>query len=450
MPDRVARSLRVGDVAAFRAGMVLIAAAIIDDAFVNPEPGAEAGDHLASGLLPLGALVLAFALAPRLCTRVRGWLALALGSLAVVGGVADGVRPIVAGRMGGDDLTAALGAVAGVGLLMLGVLTLWRSRDTGGPRARRVLRRVATGVAAVAVGLLVVLPVGIAIVATHRARSTVAAAELGRPYRDVTLTAGDGLRLRAWYVPSRNGASVIAFPGRSQPVPHARMLVRHGYGVLLLDRRGEGESEGDYNAFGWTGERDLRAAIAFLQRQPDVRDGRIGGLGLSVGGELMLQTAAHTRALRAVVSEGAGQRSLAEHLDNPDLGGVQRWFSGMLAQTAAVAVLSNSSPPASLAELAREVAPRPVLLIAAKHGHEDEALNDVYAANGGGSSELWQVAHGGHTGALAAEPHEYERRVVGFLDSALLGAGRPQRSTTDPGTRSATRVAVASPDSASR
>ena len=45
-----------------------------------------------------------------------------------------------------------------------------------------------------------------------------------------------------------------------------------------------------------------------------------------------------------VVSDGAGQRSLAEHLDNPGLGTVQRWFTGMLAQTAAVAVLSNSAP----------------------------------------------------------------------------------------------------------
>ena len=106
------------------------------------------------------------------------------------------------------------------------------------------------------------------------------------------------------------------------------MLIRHGYGVLLLDRRGEGASEGDYNAFGWAGERDLRAAIGFLQQRPDVDPDRIGGLGLSVGGELLLQTAAHTPALRAVVSEGAGQRSLAEHLDNPEVGTVQRWFTG--------------------------------------------------------------------------------------------------------------------------
>ena len=234
------------------------------------------------------------------------------------------------------------------------------------------------------------------------------------------LTTSDGLRLRAWYVPSRNRAAIIAFPGRSQPVPHARMLVRHGYGVLLLDRRGEGASEGDYNAFGWASEPDLRSAIACLGRQPDVDPARIGGLGLSVGGELLLQTAAHTRALRAVVSEGAGQRSLAEHLDNPELGRVQRWLTGMLAQTAAVAVLSNSRPPDALADLMPRIAPRPVLLIEALNGNPDEILNEVYADRGGPSTELWKVAAGGHTGALAAAPVAYEERVVGFLDRALL------------------------------
>ena len=243
--------------------------------------------------------------------------------------------------------------------------------------------------------MLIVLPAGIAIIATHKARSPVTAASLGRPAEAVRLTTSDGLQLRAWYVPSRNGAAVIAFPGRSQPVPHARMLARHGYGVLLLDRRGEGASQGDYNAFGWAGERDLRAAIGFLQRRRDVDPSRIGGLGLSVGGELLLQTAAHTPALRAVVSEGAGQRSLAEHLDNPELGSLQRWFTGMLAQTAAVAVLSDSAPPDGLADLVPRIAPRPVLLIESQHGNPDEALNDVYHRAAGRSSELWKVARAG-------------------------------------------------------
>jgi alpha/beta superfamily hydrolase len=51
------------------------------------------------------------------------------------------------------------------------------------------------------------------------------------------------------------------------------MLVRHGCGVLLFDRRGEGESEGDPNAFGWGAPVDMNAAVAFLQGRPDVDGG---------------------------------------------------------------------------------------------------------------------------------------------------------------------------------
>ena len=45
-----------------------------------------------------------------------------------------------------------------------------------------------------------------------------------------------------------------------------------------------------------------------------MNDGRIGGIGFSVGGEMMLQAAASNAGLRAVVSEGAGVRSVREHL----------------------------------------------------------------------------------------------------------------------------------------
>ena len=93
----------------------------------------------------------------------------------------------------------------------------------------------------------------------------------------------------------------------------------------------------------------------------------------------------------------------------------------MLAQTAAVALLSNSTPPDGLADLVARIAPRPVLLIQARGGNPDEVLNEVYDRAGGGSSERW-LAKGGHTGAFAAAPTEYERRVVGFFDRTLQPA----------------------------
>ena len=398
---------------------------VLDDAYWHREPGTAVGDHLASGLVPLAVAVLLALAYPRLRPGARAASALAAGPLMIVAGVVDGARHVAVDRLAGDDLTAILAGLMGVVLVGLGALVLWRSRRLDERPLRRYARRALLTVIAAVVGVFIVMPVGFAVVVNHKARAPVQRADLGRPYLDVTLKTSDGLRLAGWYVPSRNGAAVIAFPGRRGPVRHARMLVRHGYGVLLLDRRGEGRSEGDYNARGWGGEPDLRAAVAYLRARPDVRDDRIGGLGLSVGGELLLQAAAHDPTLRAVVSEGAGLRSVAEQTHMPGTPPEPlRWIAPITMETAAGAVLSNHRPPADLADLMPRIAPRPVLLIRGLNGNPDESLNRPYRRAGGATASLWEIPGAGHTAGLSTVPRGYERRVVGFFDRALLaGSG---------------------------
>jgi len=405
----------------FTAAMALIGLWVADDAFVNREPGTAVGDHLAGGLVPIALLAASAVAYPRLRAGWRAALALAWAPCAIAAGVADGVRHVAIDRFAGDDGTAILAGVAGVALLVLGAWTLWRHRRDDERPLRRWLRRAGVVAAAAFVGVFVVMPVCFAIVTTHPARAPVSSADLGRPYEEVTLTTSDGLELDGWYVPSRNRAAVIVFPGRRGTLDHARLLVRRGYGVLLLDRRGEGTSEGDGNARGWSGEPDLVAALDLLSARDDVDPQRIGGLGLSVGGELLLQTAAHDRRLAAVVSEGAGIRSLAEQMHDPDAPAALRWLSPTTVETAATAVLANASPPSSLTSLVGRIAPRAVLLIRAEDGNVDEGLNEVYFERAGEPKALWTLPSGGHTGALRADPGEYERRVVGFLDTALLG-----------------------------
>jgi hypothetical protein len=403
----------------FRASLAIIVVAVVDDAFVHPEPGMSAADHLASGLVPAAiAAVTAFAY-PRLRPGLRAVAGLLCGVLALTAGVVDGFRHVAVDRLAGDDLTAMLAGAAGAALVVLGVLTLWRTRRLDERLMRRYGRRAIVGVAALVIGFLVVFPVAFAINATHRARTAVEAADLGRAYERVSFITSDGLRLAGWYVPSRNGAAVIAVPGRSGPVAHARMLARHGYGVLLFDRRGEGESDGDFNAFGWGGDTDIKAAVTFLAGRPDVDAARIGGLGLSVGGEMMLETAAEDERLRAVVSEGAGVRSLAEHWDDPGPAAAQKPFSDWVVQTLALTVLANRAPPPGLSGLVDDIAPRPLLLIRGLHGQQQEVLNRVYYDAAREPRTLWEVPGAGHTAALSALPQEYARRVVGFFDRAL-------------------------------
>ena len=405
------------DVLLFTGAAAILAAHAAVDSFIASEPGAGAGDHFLRGLATVSVLGFAAVVYPRLPAGGRAVLAAVFGVLAVEG-AALAIADARAVEVRGEDWTGFVLLPCGVALLALAAALLWRSRKPG---RLRHLRRSGIAIAAVLAAYWLVAPVAIAIMATHRPRADVAPADLGRAYEEVTLRTSDGLDLAAWYVPSRNGAAVISYPTRQGKLPQAQMLVRHGYGVLVLDARGYDGSDGDPNLFGWEGEKDIDAAVVWLQRRPDVRDGRIGGIGFSVGGETMLQAAASNTGLRAVVSEGAGVRSVREHL----LYGPRGWFSLPEAamQTTAVAVLSGTAPPPSLADLVPRIAPRPLLLIYAGQGGGGEELNPDYYDAASAPKTLWEIPEAGHVGGYQARPHEYEQRVTNFLDRALLGSG---------------------------
>jgi fermentation-respiration switch protein FrsA (DUF1100 family) len=396
----------------------VIALHLVDDSFAQPQPGTSATDHLVGGLVPLAVLALAAIAYPRMRAGWRAVTALVVGMFGL-GAASEAWYYTREVGASGDDYTGLLCIPAGVTLLGVGVVTLWRSRRLDERLPRRYGRRALIGVAGLVVSLVVVYPLVTSYGQTHIGRAVVPEPHLGAAVEEVSFTTEDGLRLEGWYVPSKNRSAVIAFPGRKGPQAAARMLIRHGYGVLLFDRRGEGDSQGDPNAIGWNGDRDIKAAIAFLRERPDVDPDRIGGFGLSVGGELMLETAAETDELKAVVSDGAGIRSVREaSLASPSAMAlaVPVW-SGI---TAATAVFSDDAPPPNLNDLVDRIAPRAVFFIYAERGQGGEELSKDYYESAKAPKSVWEVPDATHTGGIDARPREYERRMIGFFDTALL------------------------------
>ena len=253
-----------------RIGIGAVALHVVDDSFLQPQPGTAARRPSVQRTRPAGAarprsvglsqVACRRACLPRDRRRLHRRLALQRG----------GSR-----RQGCGTVGRRLQRLRRAGSLAAAALD--RRLDPVDEQARddrrtwRYLRRALIAVGAAIVILQVAVPTGFAYLITHSAGSSVATAELGTPYEHVSFTTSDGLRIAGWYIPSRNRAAVIAFPGRDITQPHARMLARHGYGVLLFDPRGEGASEGDPNGLGWAGERDLKAALAFLADPPGRR-----------------------------------------------------------------------------------------------------------------------------------------------------------------------------------
>jgi uncharacterized protein len=404
------------------ASLGIVGLHVADDSFLNPEPGTSLLDHLVSGLVPLATLAVATVAYRRARAGLRATIALVAGLLALVIGASSAGYETVTVGPSGDDYTGLLVIPAGFLLAGLGVMTLWRSRRLDEPLLRRYLRRFLLALAGFVVAAQVMGGVALAYVSTHVMRQYVPTANLGTAYEKVSFTTSDGLRLEGWYIPSRNGAAVVAFPGRSGPQKHARMLARNGYGVLLFDRRGEGASEGDSNLFGWGGEKDIQAAVEFLRSRPEVEPGRIGGIGFSVGAELMLQAAAQSDSLAAVVSDGAGTRSLSEDLDDIPSPGKWIGFPFLATKTAAVTLFSDTAPPPNLTDLVPRIAPTPLFLIwAPSSGGED--MNPTYYRLAGRPKAIWAIPEADHIQGITARPEEYERRVIDFFDRALLSKG---------------------------
>ena len=417
--SRLGRLVRAAglETSVVRACLGTIALHVIHDNYVQPQPGTSPGDHLVSGLVPLAILLGAGAAYRWLPASLRALLAMTFGALGLAIGF-PGAYYLLDGNASGAHYTGLLAIVAGAVLLLSAPVTLWRARRTHGTRSRRYARRtlatIVGAIATLAIVMFVVFPIAFAYGYTHVGRAG-PLPEIGMPYEAVTVTTSDSLELAAAYVPSRNRAAVVVFPGRSA-LKEARMLARNGYGVLLLDPRGQGGSEGDLVR--WAGDRDLIAGARFLQGRSDVDPKRIGGFGSSVGGEILLVAAAQSKAFNAVISEGAGFP-----LGDADVPGVEGVLFAPIevVMRSAATVFSNHGPPPRIVDRIGEIAPRPVFLIYTEPGMGGEDVRQPkYFAAAGAPKSIWKVPGAEHTGGIDVRPAEYERRVIDFLDRALL------------------------------
>ena len=138
----------------------------------------------------------------------------------------------------------------------------------------------------------------------------------------------------------------------------------------------------------------------------------------------MLEAAANHRGLKAVVSEGAGIRSVREALLPRGRSGLELalQYPQALVQTVSVWLLSGEPVPISLRNASLLIAPRAILFIYGENGQEAEkSVNPVYYGAAFSPKAIWMVPGAAHTQGIETQPKEYERLVVGFFDRTLLG-----------------------------
>jgi hypothetical protein len=409
---------RVPEVVVFSAAIAVALVHALDDAFLHRGPGVGLGQHALAAAVSLVFGLGAISAFPFLRPAARAAVAFFFGALAIVNGMLH-VKHIAAQGAAESDLTGALALAAGVVLVGLAVAIPWLHRGEGAAsRRRRWTYRIGAVPAGLLLALFTVVPIGTAITETHKFREPI-----GDPpsadYREVTFDASDGVHLSGWYRPTRNGATILVVHGgggdRTGAVAHAKLLVRHGYGVLLHDARGRGKSEGTQNAFGWGWTKDVAGALRFLKGRPEVDPERIGGLGLSTGADALIQAAGQRTDLHAVIADGAAAESFE---DWRRLQGITAMTPFFAAEFATVRITSGAKSGPPLENMIKRVS-KPLLLVSAGRAEEYKFNVKYDRAAGSRPVEHWNLPNATHTAAINQAAHQYERRVTAFFDAAL-------------------------------
>jgi pimeloyl-ACP methyl ester carboxylesterase len=275
--------------------------------------------------------------------------------------------------------------------------------------------------------IYLLMPLIQAYINTHPGRSPVVGtpADLGLNYEDVTLTTEDGVTLKGWYILGKNRAAVIALHGfggnRLQVMPQTLELAKAGYGVLAIDLRAQGESSYAPFCGGWNGELDIRPAVDYLQKRAEIDPQKIGGIGYSVGGNVMMHAAAGIPDLRAVIIDGVDAGRTEDYFDPMPPEFQPAFFMTPVPWLTDrfIELFSGVRAAPPLKEEVTRIAPRPILFISSGVGVEQFQTRKFYD-RAGATAELWELPDAGHCAGFSVYPQEYTRRMLAFFDRYLL------------------------------
>jgi fermentation-respiration switch protein FrsA (DUF1100 family) len=140
------------------------------------------------------------------------------------------------------------------------------------------------------------------------------ATSVAAAHDDVSFESRDGTALKGWWFAATGAdraAVVVHGRGRNRinssfhPDGIARMLLAHGYSVLLFDLRGHGQSGGTRYTLGIEEPRDILAAIDLAATKARIDRARVAVIGESLGGGSALMTVKADPSIGPMITDSA-------------------------------------------------------------------------------------------------------------------------------------------------
>jgi len=239
----------------------------------------------------------------------------------------------------------------------------------------------------------------------------------GFPAQVVSLP-GPGHAIAGWWLNQGGDSPVVLLlhsirADRSSMLSRAKLLLGHGFSVLLIDLQGHGETPGVAITMGSRESGDVRAALGWLKRTVPSR--RIGVIGCSLGGAAVLLSP-QPSGFDAVVLEAVYPR-VARAIENRI-----RIRLGPLAPALTPLLLVQLQPRLHISP--RDLEPirsidrlgSPVLVVAgSRDQHTTLAESEELFRAAVQPKRMWVVSGARHQDFLSFDPAGYDSEVIGFL-----------------------------------
>ncbi|MCX6109908.1 MAG: alpha/beta fold hydrolase [Proteobacteria bacterium] len=245
------------------------------------------------------------------------------------------------------------------------------------------------------------------------------------PFEDQSFQTSDHLTLRAWYVPPLSRGTIVFVHGgynnRASFLPVAAALVQAGHGVLLYDSRGAGQSDEGLTTWGDHEQRDLKAALDFLETREGPAGDCVGVLGFSIGASTAAMVAANDQRVSALLLNAVWS-SLAGEVayKSQHYGALAAWLVRGEFLLRGVD-MDHVTPLDSIGRFS----PRPLLMIAgdADTDTPPAVFRSVFAA-AREPKDLWIIPGAHHGDYVQIAGDRYLKRVVGFFSDHLCRRSR--------------------------
>ena len=245
-------------------------------------------------------------------------------------------------------------------------------------------------------------------------------ASVGLDFREVEVESTDGIRLAGWWVPKENSSRTVLLvhgwggnKSNEQVLATAPIYAQAGYSVLMIDLRAHGESAGDRRTLGYRETRDVRGALAWLEKKGFQPEDTVLH-GWSMGAATVVRSAPGTGVAAVVEEAGYADLPLLLRWAIPTRTGLPALFDPAVMLPAKLFLDFDPwavVPKREAAQLSREGTPLFII-----HSTADETVpyrNARMFRRAYPDAEFWRLTGYGHVEAY--KHPEYKARLLNFL-----------------------------------